>query len=166
MISGFRVATLRVAMTVVIAACTGAGEDETIPGEPDALSEGAAPATLRADLGEAFDVPYGSTAVVGNGRLAIEFRRVVEESRCPEDVQCPTAGNAAVELAVEAADGPVATLVLNTSRPPDGGPVENLYVRLAGLEPHPRVAGAPVDTTDYVATLEVTDELSPGEEAR
>lgn len=153
-----------VVILVAALACAGAGEDEAIPGEPDTLAEAPAVAAIRVDLGEAFDLPYGSTAVVGDANVAIEFRRLVEESRCPPDVECPTAGNAAVELAFETADGAAATLVLNTDRTPTEAPAHGYRVALVGLEPAPRASEAPVDTTAYVATLEVAESTSEGSE--
>ncbi|MBW3660915.1 MAG: hypothetical protein KY397_04700 [Gemmatimonadetes bacterium] len=140
-----------------IAGCTGTSDEGAIPGESDTL-EGAAPATVRADLDEEFSLSYGESAVVGPERLTIKFRRLAEESRCPQDVQCPTVGNAAAELAVETADGAAATLTLNTHRPPREAPAPGHRIRLAGLVPWPRTAEAPLDTADYAVSLRVTEE--------
>lgn len=144
-------------LLVVVASCTGAGEDESIPSWADTLADGPAPASVRADLEEPFELALGATAVIGPEQLTIAFRRLSEESRCPSDVQCPTAGNAAAELAVEAADGAAATLTLNTDRPPTEASVHGHLVRLLGLEPSPESAAALADTSDYVATLSVAE---------
>ena len=144
-------------------ACTGPGEDQAIPGEADTLAAGPEPAAVRADLDEAFELGYDVTAVVGEGRATIEFRRLAEESRCPADARCVTAGNAAVELAIETGDGAAATLVLNTDRTPAEASVHGLTVRLRGLEPAAPGADAAIDTADYVATLVVTESGPPAD---
>lgn len=155
--------TIRVATPLLaLAACVGGGEDAATPGAADTLAEGPAPASVRAVLDEPFDLPFGETAVVGPERLTIEFRRVAEENRCPPDARCPTPGNAAAELAVEAADGAAVTLTLNTGRPPSAAPAYGHLVRLVGLEPSPGPTAASVDTSAYVATLSVAE----AEEAR
>lgn len=149
------------ALVVVAAALACGGRDEAIepvPGEPDTIVEGAAPATVRADLDEAFDLPYGRAAVVGPERLTIRFRSLAEESRCPADVQCPTAGNAAAVFGVLGADGGTATITLNTDRDPRAVGVLGHRVRLTGLEPEPETAGAQVDSANYASTLVVARE--------
>ncbi len=149
------------AVVVAALACTGTGGDDAVPGEPDTLAQAPAPAAVRADLDEEFELPHGETAVIGAELVTVRFRRLVEESRCPSDVQCPTAGNAAAELALETADGAAATLTLNTRQPPAEAPAHGYRVRLIGLWPEPASAGAAVDTADYVATLTVTQAEDP-----
>lgn len=134
------------ALALALVACAGGGDGNAPP------AEAPAPAAVPAEPGRPFDLPYGRTASVADGALTIAFRRLVEESRCPEGVQCPAAGNAAAELAVETAGGAAATLVLNTARRPGEAPAHGWRVRLEGLAPAP-VAGAPVDTAAYVASL-------------
>lgn len=136
---------------LLIAVCVACGGDSA--GEAGAPEEAPAPPTVTAEPGAAFELAHGSAASIGDGGLRIAFRRLAEESRCPAGVQCPTAGNAAVELAAETGSGAAATVLLNTGRPPREAPIHGWTVRLEGLAPPAPDPGAPVDTAAYVATL-------------
>ncbi len=79
-------------------------------------------------------VKYGQDVQVGGGVLHIAFTDV-EDSRCPTDVVCVWAGNAAVDLAVSAGSGPSYPLRVNSTLDPHD--VEWQGVRLMLLEVHP-----------------------------
>lgn len=134
----------------VVAACGPAAE---APRE-SAEAATAIPAVLDAP----FDLPFGGTARIQPGGLEIEFRALAEESRCPPDVRCPSAGSAAAVFGIEAVGGSTSTLTLHTGRAPRAAGTFGHVVRLEGLAPGPPPVGAPVDTALYVATLVVTEE--------
>lgn len=69
-----------------------------------------APALVEAVLDEPFTLPYGSLATLDDGSLTITFDRIVEDSRCPLDVNCYWSGQVIVALRVEA-DGAVGQMV-------------------------------------------------------
>jgi hypothetical protein len=78
---------------------------------------------------------------------------VAEDSRCPADVECAQAGNAAAAFAVESEAGS-ATLTLHTGREPRRAAAMGRALNLIELRPRP-AQGAPPDSIAYVATLVV-----------
>lgn len=143
---------LRVALALPLLACSvedGAPAEEARP-----------PAAVDALPGDPFDLPVGETATIGPGGFRVTFDAVVEDARCAEGASCPTAGNAAVRLAIEAGEG-TATLVLNTDRPPREAGVLGHRVSLRDLAPAPEAGGDTVragpDPEAYVATLVVEE---------
>ena len=80
--------------------------------------------------------------VAGTG-WSVAFREVIEDSRCPVDVQCIWAGQVVVRLVGEHSDGRVAALTL--TMPAGGlssGALGDLRVEAQGIEPVRR-AGTP-----------------------
>lgn len=143
-------APLALLALALAAACGGA--------EPAGSTAGSTPdrqVDLRAGLDEPFRLPYHGRADVRDGALRVEFRAIAEESRCPADVQCVSAGNAAAVFGIDAADGGTATITLNTLRGPREAAVQGYRVRLDALDPAPAEAGVPIDSAAYVATLTV-----------
>lgn len=114
-------------------------------------SADAEPPTVEAAYGERFGLSVGERADVGGFRVA--FTRVSEDSRCPEDVRCVQAGNAAAAFAVEG-DAGSATLTLNTDREPRWAAAMGHALNLVELRPRP-ANGALPDPAAYEATLVV-----------
>lgn len=85
----------------------------------------------------------------------IRFARVLEDSRCPVDVQCVWAGQVVVRLLGEHSDGRVAALML-TLGPSDGGTglLGDLPLEAAGVGP-PRRGGSP-PSEEYTLRLRVS----------
>ena len=81
----------------------------------------------------------GERLVVDDVRIA--FVKVVEDSRCPTNVQGVWAGNAAVELAVAKGSGPPVSRVLNSTTEPRVIDEAGLRITWKGLVPVP-VQGA------------------------
>jgi hypothetical protein len=54
----------------------------------------------KADLNKSFSLSVGEKAIINTDRLLIELS-VIDDSRCPANVQCIWAGNAKVKLAVK-----------------------------------------------------------------
>jgi hypothetical protein len=137
------------AALVPLAVGCGGRADEGAPAE-------AAPAVVP--LAAPFELAMGDAAEVGPEALRLELRALAEESRCPAGAQCATAGNAAVELGVEASGGGTATITLNTDRPPREVGAFGHVVRLESVAPEPPPLGEVADTAAYRATLHVTRE--------
>ena len=95
--------------------------------------------------------------------LEVAFLRVVEDSRCPKDVQCVRQGDAVIQLQAKSADGgfdtfqarlPGSAAATDTTIPWD---IWSGYrFRLLRLDPYPQ-AGVTVDSSAYVATLLVRE---------
>ena len=63
-----------------------------------ALSGG--PAPQSSPLDQPFTLKPGDTVSIGDARVQVGFDRVTSDSRCPRDVQCIQAGEAAVRATV------------------------------------------------------------------
>lgn len=109
-------------------------------------------------LGREFTLRARQQITLPREGLRIKFVSVNEDSRCPTDVQCVWAGNAAVRLDVSIRGKGSKTLTLNTNnRSPSVD--ENLYrsykLKLVDLRPYPR-SNRKIAPGDYVVTLLVS----------
>ena len=113
-------------------------------------------ATPAARLGRPFTLNAGRQVTLG--RLRIKFTAVTQDSRCPSDVTCVWAGNAAVRLDVSTNRSNGKSLTLNSAK---GSSLANevdyrgYKVKLVGLSPYPR-SDQKIAAGDYVVTLLVS----------
>lgn len=143
-----RTPILPLALALAAAGCGQATAPD--PGPPDAGGP-----SVSVSAGQDFPLRVGQTAELRGEGLAVRFLAVRGDSRCPEDVTCVWAGNAAVLLELRGPDAPRAELVLNTGVEPRQGVYRGHAVRLVSLSPAPR-QGVPIEQRDYAATLRVT----------
>ncbi len=99
-----------------------------------------------------FSVGIGRSIVVQHTNLTIEFRAVLEDSRCPVDALCTMAGNARVELVVTEHSGQKQTVVLNTDEEPKAVNVFAYKLILRSLMPQ-RTADKALSISDYSVSL-------------
>ena len=113
-----------------------------------------------ANPGEAFTLGPGYTAVIGQDILRLYFDQVLEDSRCPLDVECVQAGQ--VQIAVTAASGGQrsTSYVLGGQTDETGALVEPSVIThelftmtLLAVEPYPAQSGVPIE--GYLATFVV-----------
>lgn len=97
----------------------------------------------------------GMTARIASARLTVAFERVTSDSRCPRDVVCVWAGNAAVRLQVETDAGSPWSGSLNTNLEPRRTELGNYELSVVGLAPDP-VSTAPIEAHRYRLTLRLT----------
>lgn len=110
-------------------------------------------------LGGGFKLKAGRQVTVKGTKLRIRFVAVENDSRCPSDVTCVWAGNAAVQLQLGTGRGSK-TVTLNTSKSPSfAGEIEyrGYRVKLVDLSPYPR-SDRKIAQRDYTATLLVSKE--------
>lgn len=91
---------------------------------------------------------------VARGRINVRFVKMVEDSRCPRDVQCIQAGNAQIRIRVSRgrrAD----ILTLNTDTRDRIAEFEGYEFKLVRLTPEPR-SNIRINRNAYVATIEIT----------
>ncbi len=110
-------------------------------------------------MGKDFTLAFGETVFLKGTGLAVTFRAVLEDSRCPVNAYCVWAGNARLELSVARGDSAV-RVVLNTLLDPTAVTVDAHELRLLSLSPQP-YAGRTIPPDRYVATLRVIA-LPPG----
>lgn len=102
-----------------------------------------------AATGEPFLLGLGETVEVGGHSL--QFVDVVEDSRCPSDVDCVWEGRAKVQLAASSPDTDEGRQVLTlpyasmTDDESDSWSVGGLKVRVHDLVPYPRADGPPAE---------------------
>ncbi len=109
------------------------------------------PQPASVPLGREFDLRYGATAEVEG--LALEFSRLVEESRCPASVTCVWQGNA--RIMVTAREGRTTSLLeLNTNAAfPTSAVLGNYFIMLRDLQPYPATPTTMPTPEGYTATL-------------
>lgn len=56
------------------------------------LSNCARPSQFNVKLGQEFNIYIGQTAIIDDENLSVEFSQVIEDNRCPSDVECVQAG--------------------------------------------------------------------------
>lgn len=93
------------------------------------------------------------TSVMRN-KLTIKFVSV-EDSRCPQDVDCVWAGNAKVTVKLTNSRGKSQTLDLNTNLQPRTIKFEGYEIKLGSVTPTPR-SNVRIDPNGYAASFTVT----------
>ena len=85
-------------------------------------------------LGYPFRISVGETVTFDGEILTVTYERLVEDSRCPEDVQCVWAGNGRILLGLAKAGSDGVGLELNTMLEPRSGRYLEYSVSLVTLE--------------------------------
>lgn len=98
-------------------------------------------------------VKLGQSVDCGGG-IAIRFEDVLEDSRCPKDVNCVWAGNAKVSVTVTRTGKEPARVELNTNLEPRTARVLNCAMEVIRLDPLRRVHEK-VDKSAYIVRLKV-----------
>ena len=105
------------------------------------------------DAAQQLEIPLGETRLLDEERLAISFVRLMEDSRCPADVHCITAGNAMVGLILHERGEATRPVRLNTHEKPRTVSHEGYVITVVDLLPRPTSGGAEPD--NYVVRLHV-----------
>ena len=116
--------------------------------------------TQVARLGREFRLRARHQVTLKGESLRIKFVEVKEDSRCPADVKCIWAGNAAVRLDVSIRGRGSKSLTLNTTGNLPPLDYRGYKIRLVELSPYPR-SDRKIAVVDYVVTLLVNKELTP-----
>lgn len=135
----------------LIAAATLAGCSSSAR-EP--LSSNPAEAVVSAERGQTFELRPGQTARIGSEGLLIGFRGVVNDSRCPTDVNCVWSGDAQVNLAVTIGRMAWTSLALHTHVEPRSATFRNYTISVVSLRPDPH-SETRIPSQNYVVTLRV-----------
>jgi hypothetical protein len=110
------------------------------------------------NAGQQFALRVGETAgvVTSQAIVLVRFNGVIQDSRCPVDVQCITAGSATSLLSVQTALN-VHDVTLEV--PPEGTVelvVDEVTVFAVGVRPNAQ-QGVTIDPLDYIVGLRVTE---------
>lgn len=139
----FRRALLITALALALVACQMSREADA---DPDEFT-----------LGQEFVLGGGQEAVFSGNDLSVRFSELLEDSRCPTEVECFWTGQARIAVIVKPTGRPSTTAYFNTNPTPG----ENVHTVRAGeysvelrkLEPYPRTPEDPISFEDYRATL-------------
>jgi hypothetical protein len=110
------------------------------------------------NAGQQFALRVGETAGVGTSQaiVLVRFNGVTQDSRCPVDVECITAGSATTLLSVQTALN-VQDVTLDV--PPEGSVevvVDEVTVVALGVRPNAE-EGVTIDPLDYIVGLRVNE---------
>jgi hypothetical protein len=97
----------------------------------------------------------GASARISQTDLVVHFDRVVNDSRCPSDVQCITAGDATVAVTAASEGAAARRYELHTNDGAREAMHGKFRLSLIGLKPLP-TSTRPVPESAYVLTLRVS----------
>jgi hypothetical protein len=106
-------------------------------------------------LGQEFELKINQEAMVEGEGLAVVFESVLEDSRCPEGVDCIWSGNAKIKVRSGKQKQTPAPVELNTGVGAKSSSYLNYEIRLIALKPRPK-ADKRVQPNEYKATLIIT----------
>ncbi len=112
---------------LAVAALVGCGSSTTSSSLP-------APSTTDVSLDQQFTLAPGQSARIPGQGLAIRFDSVAGDSRCPQDVVCVWAGDAAVHLTLTH-NGASRSVVVHTTLEPRTAVAGAVQLELLGVAP-------------------------------
>ncbi|MFI5509737.1 hypothetical protein ACIA48_19905 [Mycobacterium sp. NPDC051804] len=114
---------------------------------------------IEAVLDQEFVLHGGQQVAIRGADLRLRFADVLEDSRCPTEVECFWTGQARIAVDAELGQGVPTSLEFNTNPAPGQGKLTNdvggYMVELKTLEPYPTTPDDSPELTDYSATLSV-----------
>ncbi len=113
----------------------------------------------ESNLNEAFTLAGGQEGLIGGEKLRLRFTDVLEDSRCPTQVECFWTGQARIALSVQP-DGSGSTRVEFNTNPAPGQTVKvaevgQYRIELQSLDPYPQTPDNPIAFEDYRAAIVV-----------
>ncbi len=120
------------------------------PGAPAVI----APDAIQVQPGDTFDLKAGQKAQIRGTPITVRFVSVGQDSRCPSDVQCIWAGDAAITLRLTSTAAAVSELIVHTNLEPRAIVYSGYQVRATDIRPAPK-SGTPIPATEYVVRLQI-----------
>lgn len=93
--------------------------------------------TTFANDGETFNVQIGEQKTTRTGKIVVKFIEVMDDSRCPPNVNCVWAGNARVKISVKRGKKAAKTLELNSNLQPNLITYEGYDIKFGDLRLRP-----------------------------
>lgn len=110
--------------------------------------------SVQAQGNETVTLGVNKSRKILDRKVTVKVLAVVEDSRCPQDVQCVQAGNAKVRVSI--GKGNSTSRILDLSLNGDNtAKFENWTIKLDSLTPTPKSA-APIARKEYAATFTVS----------
>ena len=102
--------------------------------------------------GDELELRLGEVGIIDGVDETIEFVDVLEDSRCPLNVECIWAGNGKVQIRFSSKE-----IQLNTFLEPQKITISEVRIELISLTPYPEYPGE-IDKDDYKIRLLITRE--------
>ena len=112
-------------------------------------------ASVDAKTGTELKLRVAQEKTVPRTAIRIKFLSVIEDSRCPEGVNCIWAGVAKIKIQLRKAGKPAKEFELNTNQTDKTITFEGHEIKLAALTPYPK-SGTAIKAASYSATLTIT----------
>ena len=136
-----------------LAACAAdRGRVDTSPPESDEGYRDYERATSVVRYDQPFRLAYGRTVKVERTKTRARFAELIEDSRCPRNVQCIQAGRARVRLSVQRGNAAPVSIELSTDQDSATRNAGGVTWELQAVEPYP-TAGVERRPQDYTITL-------------
>lgn len=103
-------------------------------------------------LDEEFSLAVKQKGFLKNGKLTIEFVSVLEDSRCPVDVDCVWAGNAKIQIKISKGKMAAQIFEVNTNLEPQIINFQGYKIQLTKLLPAPK-SNVDMKTVSYSASF-------------
>lgn len=120
----------------------------------------AASRTMQISLGDVFTLQQGQEAVIVDEGLHVRFDSVLEDSRCPTQVECFWTGQARIAVEAWQNGGTPVTLEFNTNPAPGQNEQTQTFssytIRLESLYPYPQTSEESIEKDDYRANLQIS----------
>ena len=110
---------------------------------------------VEADTDEEFELAINQTGRIESENLEIIFWDLTEDSRCPVDVNCIQAGQAAITVEVSQGGDDLGEMRISTDPESSSVTFGQYTLRLVRVEPEP-VSTQTIDMSEYRVTLMVT----------
>lgn len=108
---------------------------------------------VSAQASETARVQINHEKRLAKSKIRIRFLELIEDSRCPRDVQCIHAGNAKIKVRASL-NGRSQELELDTNGANKTTTIGRYELKLVGLTPEPR-SNIRINRNGYVATISV-----------
>jgi hypothetical protein len=119
---------------------------------------------LPAVLDEPFTLGFGESATITERKLTLTFAEVIQDARCPLQVDCEALGAVEILVILQIQEGKAAQYEMNPEQvlvPSGWAPHEVRYfeymVRLVSVDPYPETLEDKEDIEDYQATFVITE---------
>ena len=137
-----------------------------LPACQPAASATPGPAALNAEV----TLSPGESAAVTGTDLTITFHSVVNDERCPSEIECAASGPVTVSLSIQQGDGKPTDFTLQTFTDLDGrspnvqfegvtnrAELGDYAIQIAGVTPYPQNLNAEIEPSEYRVALLVSN---------
>jgi ketosteroid isomerase-like protein len=140
---------------------SGAAAITAPPAAPVVAAASPAQAAAQPDAAARIALRIGESVTPPKSTTTVTFTEVSDDSRCPTNVTCVWAGDAAVTLRVQPATGAAEVVTLHTGLAnAQSATAAGLRLTLERLEPRPTF-GKTFDRSAYVATIAIATSAGP-----